>query len=96
MADLYSLQVVCCDPLAEDQEIIGGLSWYSQQERDAALADVPEGSEPDGRPQYIVDVLDANDDIVDDRMVTASTALSLLRGRRPAPVSSESEAQQHD
>lgn len=79
-APLYALRITEADHVANEFRHLGGAAWPTEAARDAALAAIPAAEDESATADrtWIVDVLDANGDIVADRIISEDTAMGLL------------------
>lgn len=72
----HCIAINFCDEERNRFVELGGAAWETQQERDSSWDSIPVASDDSAR--CIADKLDENDDIVEDRSVSAETVESLL------------------
>lgn len=77
---VWTLEITEADAVDNVFRALGGASWLTQAERDAAFETIPVGAvSPEGaRYSWIVDVLDSENDIDTEREIDEATAKRLL------------------
>lgn len=69
------IQLVFFDEIQGETILLGGASFFSPQESEAAWQNVPEF---EGMSAFMADRLDENEDIIDDKLVSEDTCERLL------------------